>query len=124
MTGYASIRTNALALLKKKGSQITVKRLPKLRNEITGKLESGAAMSASFQCVALPAGPTAEKVLGSLIGKRTLEFYLAREAGSGGMDPEPGDQIVWGGVTYTLQYVTQYDPDQSGTLFTQAYGQV
>lgn len=122
MTGYAQVRATALALLRKKGKAVTVTRRPTLRNEITGKLEAGGALSTTFQCVALPPGRSAERYVGSLVGKNMLEFYLARES-SGGIDPYPGDEVDWAGKTYTLIWAAQYDPDDSGTLFTQAFGE-
>lgn len=122
MSGYAQVRATALALLRKKGKQVTVTRRPTLKNEITGKLTAGAPLSSKFQGVGLPPGRNAERYIGTLVGKNILQFYLARES-AGGIDPYPGDQIEWGGKTYTLVWAAQYDPDDSGVLFTEAYGE-
>jgi hypothetical protein len=120
---YAQARATALALLRKKGRTVSVTRKSGAKNKVTGKLDSGGVQSGSFVGVGLPAGPTAERYVGSLVGKQTLEFYLSAEPGVSFL-PQPGDQIAWGGRSYTLVWTSDLNPGGTGSVFTRAYGQV
>jgi hypothetical protein len=120
---FAQARATALALLRKKGKSVMVSRRSGVPDKVTGKRASAAKGSAQFTCLGLPAGPTAERYVGTLVGKRTLEFYLAPLPGTA-FPIEPGDLVPWGGRTYSLVWVSDLDPGDTGSLFTRAYGQV
>ena len=120
---YAQARATALALLRKKGRSVVVRRPSSTFDPIVGEHSSAGVQSGTFTAVGLPVGPTAERYVGSLVGKMTLEFYLAKET-TGGFLPAPGDEIVWGGRTYSLIWVSDLDPAGTGTVFYRAFGQV
>jgi hypothetical protein len=120
--GYASAAALARRLLGKKGKSVTITRTGQgTVDPVAGNRGAGADLTGTFNCVGLPPGPSAAKEIGTLVGRNMLEFHLARTAGD--LEPQPGDRIEWGSKTYTLFWAANYDPDDSGLLYTKGYGE-
>jgi hypothetical protein len=121
---YAQQIATAKRLIGRKGTSVVVTRKHQgAKDELNGTRAAGGNKTGQFYVVGLPAGKSAETQIGSLVGRRLSMFYLAKI--SSAFDPEPGDQVPWGGKTWTVIWTASYDPDNSGnTIFTQAYGEI
>lgn len=119
---YAAATAAAKRLLGAKGKRVVLARAQQgAKDEVSGRRAAGSPLSATFNAVGLPPGKSAEYQIGTLLGRRILTFYMARVSGS--IDPLPGDTLLWGSITYKIIWVATYDPDASGAIFHQAYGE-
>lgn len=120
---YAAATATAKRLLTAKGQRIIITRSGQgTADEIAGTRSAGTDMTGLFACVGLPPGKSAEFQIGSLIGREIVSFYLARVAGQI-VNPLPGDTIPWGDRTYKIVWIATYDPDATGAILHQAYGE-
>lgn len=120
---YGAATSSAKALLGRKGTGVNLLRKGQgTFDPITQTRAVAADITARFNCVGLPPGKSAETQIGTLVGRHLMQFYMARTYGT--IDPQPGDQLFWRGRTYVLVWTANYDPDNSGTVFSVAFGEV
>jgi hypothetical protein len=125
---YSAQMATAKAVLGRRGARVTLQRKHQgAINAIAGTRAAGSTLTAIFNCVGLPLGASKSRgktasFTEGLIESNVLQFYMARVSGS--LDPEPGDIVPWGGKNYVLTWTATYDPDNSGTIFTSALGEI
>lgn len=121
---YDNATATAKRLLARRGKRVTMTRPDQgAINEIAGTRASGGGSTSIFNCVGLPAnGRSAETRIGSLIDRKLQMFYMARVSGT--LVPEPGDELPFGGKTWKLIWTATYNPDDSGPIFSEAYGEI
>jgi hypothetical protein len=122
MGKYEALAATALALIARKGALVTFTRKNTGPvNPITDVESPAATITGTFQVVGLPPGRSAESRVGSLIGRKLMEFHIARKGAL--MEPSPGDTVEWGSTTWTLFWTQTYDPAADGAIYTLAYGE-
>lgn len=123
MAKYDRQAASALALIKRKGTLVTISRaVDDVVDPVTQDRTPGTPITGQFYVVGLPPGKSAEFVLGSLVNRNVIQLYIARFGST--MTPSPGDTFEWAGVEYALlPPVTHYDPAGDGAVLTVGYGE-
>lgn len=122
MGKFLSAQQTAAALIAKFGSAITLTRRvagsfdPVTQAEIGERVERH-----SFIAVVVPPSQQARFTVGTLEGRDALEFYFSLKGKT--IRPEPGDEVLVGGIPYRLFWSKTYDPALDGAIFTLAYGE-
>ena len=120
---YDRQAASALALIKRKGTMITISRaVADTFDPVTQERVPGVPITGDFYAVEIPPGRSAEFQIGSLVGRKVIQLYIARAETT--MEPSLGDTTTWNGVEYTLLApVTHYNPAADGAVLTVAYGE-
>lgn len=122
MGKYDGLSRTALNLIKAKGAATTLTRRTAAGFDPVTQIETTPSeTTATFQAVGLPPARDAEKLIGSLEGRKLQLFYLAMFGQT--LTPSEGDELAWGGVPYTLIWKQTYNPAADGAILTVAYGE-
>jgi hypothetical protein len=122
MGQYDAIRASAAALIARKGATVTLTRnLPGVFNPITQTEVGGSVLAVDFHAVGLPPGKSAEFQIGSMVGRRIMQFWFAYDGQA--IVPEPNDGLRWDGQDYVLIWSMTYDPAGDGAILTEAYAE-
>jgi hypothetical protein len=109
-------------LIRENGAAVTLTRPGAGAYDPLLEIEGTADTTATVRAVGLPPGRSAAFVLGSLIGRKILQFYIAQKDQT--LVAKQGDLITWvGGVIYKILWTTTYDPAGDGAIMTIAYGE-
>lgn len=123
-TKYAAQAASALAMIKAKGEPVAVTHeIRGTLNPVTQVTTGQLTITETFHMVGLPPGQSAAFVVGSLQGKKMLEFHIAPDAANHTFLPGPGDVLTWAGVAYTLSWSSALAPDGGDPLYVKAYGE-
>lgn len=123
MGKYAGLQSTAYGLLASKGVPVVVTRLrhSKGYDPITQE-ETKTRLTDTFVGVGLPLGKAVEYQGGTLSVGNGLEFTLAHKA-TPRFEPEPGDQVAWGGRNWTVRHVTPINPAADGVVIYTVFGE-
>lgn len=121
MSVYDGLARNALGLITRKGANAVFSRED--RSNIDPVTQTGAEtpVTATLKAVEIPPGKSAEFRVGSLVGRKVIQLYVARYGTT--FAPAEGDTVTWGGVAHKVINVTHYDPAADGAILTVAYAE-
>jgi hypothetical protein len=112
----------ALSIIRANGGKgVLVRRVDGTFNPVTQLEANGDETRVEFDAVVFPPGKTAEKRIGSLIGKNIVEIYFAQKDKP---VPVPTDRFEWAGKVYTIIWTETYDPAGDGPILTVAHGEI
>lgn len=116
---YDGIAASALAMIKAKGSRVTLTRTTVVLDPVTQDSTSTTAQY-PMHVVGLPAGDGATVHVGSLERRNVIEMHIALKGV--GVEPLPGDSVEWGGVAWKVLKVPQlFKPDGVTPIYAKAY---
>lgn len=120
MSTYAPQIASAFALINAKGADLPLRRTTTTLDPVS-QAATETVQTATFRAVGLPAGKSAEFVLGSLQRRNVIQLYVALKDQA--LIPQPGDVVTWGGNDWPLIWCTTYDPAADGAILTIAYAE-
>lgn len=122
MATYAGQINSVHAIISAKGREVTLRRSTVTLTDPVTQAQTATVQTWPFKAVALPPGKSAEFRIGSLQGRRLLEFHFAQKAQQ--TTPQPGDVVLWGGQEWVIFWSTTYDPAGDGAIYTLAYAEL
>lgn len=118
MSTFAGVGAAATSLISRNGAVTTFTRKSVSTYDPVTQTESSSITTFAMPAVGLPPGRSAEFRLGSLQNRNILELHLAPALGQ---TPIPGDQVTWGGASWTVIWVNALDPAADGSPYALAY---
>lgn len=121
MGTYLSAHATASALIKKKGSAVTLTR-PKTTSYFDPITQTEIAAGVdvwTFMAVVMPASSQTRYKAATLEVQVSDEAYFALDNGT--VYPQPGDVVRFGGADYKVTWSQTYDPAGDGAIFTTAF---
>jgi len=118
MGKYDAISQSAAALIARKGSPITLRRVSGgTFNPVTQAITGAATTTATLNGVVLPGGRGDDYQPGTLQRASAIKIIFALSRAS--VVPQPGDVVSWNGVSWTLLRVSVTDPAGDGPIIAE-----
>lgn len=121
MSRYQTAIGTAAGLIARKGRQVQIQRTLKGEYDPITRQSADTVVTHGYDAVGLPPGRSAEFRIGSLEGRRVMEFHIARRGEA--FEPLPGDILTWAGEPWKLFWSSTLDPAADGAIYTLAYGE-
>lgn len=121
MAKYASAASTASRLTAAFGGTITFKRTLKgTFNPVTQTETGGTTLTFNMTATAIPPGRSAEYRIGSIVGRKLIEFHCAPNLST---TPEPGDVATWAGNDWRVIWANALDPAGDGSPYVLVYAE-
>lgn len=117
MTVYSEEIDTADELIRESGSAAVLTKTTAGTYDPVTQAETGATTTTTtVRVVKLPAGKSAEVVVGSLVGRKVWMVYVA--AKDIAVTPAPGDTITIGSTVYSIIGLAELSPDETAIIWT------